>query len=342
MKLEKYYDKLDGRAYLKSPMSRFQHDDIVTDNPEMLRQLQLVERVAASSVPIFIQGEQGVGKEQIVKFAVRRAERAVKWYTLLNCAAIPKERWGTELFGRSGYELIGRNNSILDACNGGTLFLKDVNLMPRDVQIRLVETLKKKEPAQQGTRPRYDIRVIAAYTTQPGRKETCSNLTEEMFYFLNIIKVRVPPLRERPEDVALLASYFLEEITMEYGMRHTFSWEMLSALVSMEWEDNTRQLKNTVERLAWMSESETISDLELLRECVSQPDQDQPVLSIPSERPNFMEEGRGLKEMVGDYEMFIIRMYLERYGSLRKAAKALKVSPASLSRKLSGERKEED
>ncbi len=335
MHLEDYFENVEGRARLRCDITDFLHDDIITDNPEMIRQLRLIERVASSSAPILIEGEQGVGKEQFARYAFNRSERHARNYVQLNCAAIPKEKWAVELFGQvpsvsSGF----RNGSILDVSSGGTLFIKDVNMMPRDIQVRLVDLLNEQIPDKAGGRPHYDIRIIAAYRSSSSQRETFSHLTEELYYHLNVIKVRIPPLRERPEDILLTATYYLQQITSEYNLRHSFGWNVLSMLLDIDWADNTRQLRNTVERLVWLSESEVIRDPELLMECVSSPVRNRQELPRAVKPDIGVSRNRSLKELVSDYEIFIINQYIERYGSLRKAAAALSVSPASLSRKL--------
>lgn len=332
MNINDYCVNDNGVARLKNPIQGYIHGDIVTANPEVLKQLQLLERTACTTAPIMIEGELGIGKEMYAQYVHAHSNRANRQYTSFNCATVPKDRCETELFGTGQSFFGGRKDGLLNLTDGGTFFFKDINQLSKDIQNKLLEAVDGGIVSKNSAA--YDVRIVASYTEEMQDKRLFFGMTEELYYYLNIIKIRLLPLRERREDIILLAFYFLEQMVRGYSMHHAFSWEVLSAMVEMDWPNNIRQLKNAVERMVWLSDQEIIGDVNLLYECAKIPRQMQAEPSATEQVAWLAGADRSLKEIVSEYEIFVIKEYVERYGSLRKAAQVLKVSPASLSRKL--------
>lgn len=334
MNINDYCIDAGGHAELRRPLEAFMHDDIVSDDPEILRQLKLIERTAASNAPILIEGEKGTGKEMFAQYAFTRSSRADKRYIRFNSATIPRERCGTELFGtgRAG-AAAQAPASVLRYADGGTLFLNDVDLLPADIQNRLAETLSGHTEDGMSL----DIRLIAALSSGKSTPDMCEGISENLYYYLNVIRLTIPPLRERPQDIVLLSMFFVNRIRTEYHLNRRLGFNVLTALAAFDWPNNTRQLKNAIERIMWLSESEVIDDLSLLSECLPDTTVRKNAGVLPFVHDTAFGDGRSLKEIVSEYELFIINQYIDRYGSIRKAAEALQVAPSSLSRKLNME-----
>ena len=327
MIITEYCDNENGIAVLRQPLERYLHDDIVSDNTDVLRQLSLIDRTAQSDAPIMIEGEKGTGKEHFAQYAYTRSRRFGKQYMYFNALSVSRDHYGSELFGSpAGQE------GVLSRTNGGTLFINDVNLLPQDIQRQLLTAISI--PKVRDGKPEFDIRLIGSYTCSDDDSRDLSGLTEELYYYISILKIQVPPLRRRREDILLLSMFFLDQVNQSYGLDYHFSWEVLASMIEMDWPDNIRQLKYTVERMVWLTEGATIDNMALLADCVKPMGNTNPLQEthFPQSIPE--NENRSLKEMVADYERMIIRQYIKKYGSLRKAAKALQVAPASLSRKL--------
>ena len=332
MILSDYCTNENGAAILKQPIDLYLHDDIVSNNADVIRQLNLIERTAKSDAPVIIEGEKGTGKEHFAQYAYSRSLRYRKQYNYFNCASFARERFETELFGS---DTPSYHEGLLARTNGGTLFINDINLLPHDIQNKLLGAV-----AQYGNttgEPPFDIRLIGSCTRNENNPVQFDGLTEELYYYISIIRIQIPPLRRRREDILLLAMFFLDQINNSYGINRMFSWDVLSSMIDMDWPGNIRQLKYTVERMAWLTEGDLISNMSLLAECAHPMGYAQQIgdpQMLPEIRDN---DKRSLKALVSEYERMIIRQYIKKYGSLRKAAKVLQVAPASLSRKLNAE-----
>ncbi len=335
MIISDYCSHENGLAILRQPLERYLHDDIVSDNADVIRQLNLIDRTAQSDAPIMIEGEKGTGKEHFAQYAYARSRRFGRQYTYFNALSVSSDRYGAELFGSAAGQ-----EGLLSRTNGGTLFINDVNLLPQNIQRQLLTAISI--PRVSGGKPEFDIRLIGSYTCSEDDPGALSGLTEELYYYISILKIQVPPLRRRREDILLLAMFFLDQANQSYGLHSRFGWDVLASMLEMDWPDNIRQLKYTVERMIWLTEGDVIDNMALLADCAK------PMGNTAQARearfPEHIPENetRSLKEMVADYERMIIRQYIKQYGSLRKAAKALQVAPASLSRKLNAADEEEE
>lgn len=335
MNISDYCENVKGVAKLRVPISTFVHDDIVTDNPTMLEQLAYLEKTSMTSAPIMIYGEKGSGKDLYAKYAHNHSPRKNNQFSDIRCTTIPDGFYERTFFGGELWSSMGREG-LLRRTNYGTLFLSDVDTVPTDVQYKLYEALSGNS-ADTGL----DIRVIASINT---RKESLpfDGLIEELFYYLNVIRITLPPLRERPEDMLLLIFYFLNEINADYRMQKEMSWEILNALLEKDWGGEIKQLKNIVSKLVWMTDGNLISNPAFLEDATALQTRESSFRSV-TDAVTFVEESsKTLKEMVHDYEVMVINQYIQKYGSLRKAAKALGASPASLSRKLNLDSSEDE
>jgi DNA-binding NtrC family response regulator len=220
-------------------------DVILGCSPKMREVLSIVERVAPTDVRVLISGENGSGKELVAKAIQRLSKRNARPFVEVNCAAIPNELIESELFGH----------------DGGTLFLDEIGDMSLNAQAKVLRALEEGKIERVGGNKQItvDVRVIAATNKNLAEAIRQNLFREDLYHRLNVIPVNVPPLRERREDIPLLAVAFAEDICRRNGMApKRLSEEVLRRLRAMEWTGNVRELRNTVERLVIMTPGDVI------------------------------------------------------------------------------------
>lgn len=319
MRIQDYCDVADGALRLRMPLRQFSRGEIVTDNRDMIRQLDLLERVGKGNVPLTILGEKGTGKDRIAQYAHAVSKRKNAPFIKTNCAYLPQERMHMELFGSAS----SNDRGLLSQASGGSIYIENVDMMTSYIQYKLMERIQ----ATQG-KPG-DVRYMVCLRDQR-RTSRGQGLTDQMLYYFNTMVFEVPPLRSRPEDILLLTLQQLQKVKTEYHIERTISPEVMSAMLAYDWPTNIRQLTHTVERMAFLSDDRVMDSVALLNRCLIGNQQLQTVGKSEAQPP----EAKSLKQIMQDYEIMIINQYIERCGSLRKAAAALKSSPATLSRKI--------
>jgi two-component system response regulator GlrR len=239
--------------------------EIITCSPEMHALLDQVPRVAKSLSSVLIQSESGTGKELLARAIHRCSERADAPFVAVNCSAIPESLFEAELFGYEKGAFTGANRAhqgLVQAASTGTLFLDEVGDMPLNFQAKLLRAIQEKEVRPVGaieTVP-VEFRIIAATHRDLKEEIAEGRFREDLFYRLNVINLRLPPLRERREDIALLATHFLS--SLQGYPPHTvkaFAPEALEMLVSASWPGNVRQLQNVMEQILTLASSPLIS-----------------------------------------------------------------------------------
>lgn len=244
-----------------------QHDDlaIITRNPKMLELFEQLKMVAPSEASVLITGESGTGKELFAHSMHKASNRKDKPFIPINCAAIPADLLESELFGHVKGAFTGANKDhlgLLQAAQGGTLFLDEIGDMPLSLQVKLLRVLEEKRVRPVGSTASIpiDVRIISATHRDLPKMILDQNFREDLYYRLNVIHFRLPPLRERREDIALLAEAFLTEIaTRQKPAVRAFAPGALEALTAADWPGNIRQLYNAVEKMVILSPSPIIS-----------------------------------------------------------------------------------
>jgi transcriptional regulator with GAF, ATPase, and Fis domain len=289
-----------------------------------------VDKVAPTDITVLLEGETGTGKELIAREIHRRSARANGPFLTLNCGAIPESLLETELFGhvRGAFTgAVAARVGRFQAASGGTLLLDEVGEMTPGLQVKLLRALEEKQVTRVGdTRPEaVDIRVVAATHRVLEDEVRRGAFREDLFYRLNTLSLRLPPLRERGDDVLVLARYFLGLFTAEYKTRaRGFSPQALAAMRKHAWPGNVRELKNRIQRGVLLAERPLLrpEDLELSAEDAA------PVLPLARAREEFQRR--------------YIEQILERNGGNRThAARELGVDPRTVFRfleKLEAER----
>ncbi len=225
-------------------------DTIDTRHTAMLELLKLATRVAASPLPVLIEGESGTGKELLARHIVRNSPRHDKPFIAVNCAAIPESLMESELFGHTKGAFTGAvsdRRGLFAEADGGTLFLDEIGEMPVKLQARLLRVLQEGEIHPLGSaRPRkVDVRIIAATNVDIEQALAEKLFREDLFYRLNGLRLSLPPLRERPEDIPLLTERFLRDAGRE---DFPVSTEAMHLLLHHHWPGNVRELENTIRR----------------------------------------------------------------------------------------------
>jgi len=262
---------------LEGELARIKHSragtlhfkDIITQSPDMHRVLRLAQKAAASSIPVLISGESGVGKELIARAIHGSGERRAKPFVTVNCGAIPENLVESILFGHEKGSFTGaterHTGKFLEAA-GGTLFLDEIGELPPAEQVKLMRVVQDGEVEPVGARKpvKVDIRLISATNRDLIADVKAGRFREDLFYRLHVFPIAVPPLRRRPADIPVLARHFLARFAAEEGKRiRAISPEALRVLSAFHWPGNIRQVENAIFRAVVLAEEDTLGLNEL-------------------------------------------------------------------------------
>jgi DNA-binding NtrC family response regulator len=248
-------------------------DGVIGSSEPMRRLAELVQRVAATEASVFITGESGTGKELIARSVHRQSRRGEGPFVAVNCAAFPDALLESELFGHVKGAFTGADEArrgLMEAASGGTFFLDEVSEMPLELQAKLLRVLQERVVRRVGgeSETPIDIRVIAATNRDPDELVGAGLLRQDLFFRLNVVPLRVPPLRERKEDIPRLAHHFLRLFAEQYerdgDQPLRLSVDSVQALLEHSWPGNVRELQNLMERvvsLAGPGEEVRVGDL---------------------------------------------------------------------------------
>jgi DNA-binding NtrC family response regulator len=325
----------DARADLALVDESFAHryPDIVGRGPAMLAVLRQVDRVADTGVPVLFEGESGTGKELFARALHASSGRASARFVAENCAALPDSLLENELFGHERGAFTGADaaaSGLFERADGGTLFLDEVGDMSVNLQKRLLRALQEGEVRRVGGSVvrKVDVRVVTATNRDLLTLVREGRFREDLYYRLAVVKVRVPPLRERREDIPILCDHFLGRLKTD-GKPRRITQATLDALVRYSWPGNIRQLENEIRRAAALSRG-AIEPEVLSREILD------PVAAL-AEAPPAQDGavGRNLKALVEDLEIRVVRRVMEREGgNISRASRTLGLSRLGLRKKL--------
>jgi len=317
---------------LKRQLSQqFGHKEIIGISEPLLRVFDIIEKVAPTKANVLITGESGTGKGLIAETIHHNSPRSDKPFMSINCAAIPETLLESELFGYKKGAFTGATSDkvgLITMANEGTLFLDEIGDMPPAIQSKLLNVLESGEvlPLGDTKTKTVDVRIISATNKDI---EACIKqgiFREDLYYRLNVIEIKMPPLRERRDDIPLLAEHFLKESILSKNKDlKGFDESAMKALISYPWPGNVRELRNVVERAIILSEGRMITINELPQK-VRQGRDRQRIQDL---------DMQPLKAMVSEYEKEIIINALKRFnGNKEMVVKTLGIDLATLYRKI--------
>ncbi|MCC7032695.1 MAG: sigma-54-dependent Fis family transcriptional regulator [Acidobacteria bacterium] len=304
---------------------------MVGDSPAMARLREQVAMAAPTNGRVLILGENGTGKELVARTIHQLSRRRLGPFVEVNCAAIPEELIETELFGHVKGAFTGSvadKPGRFEQASGGTIFLDEIGDMSLKTQAKVLRVLQEQVMERVGgtQRIRVDVRVLAATNKDLVAEIRAGRFREDLYFRLNVIPIFVPPLRDRPDDIPVLADHFMAVVAAEYGRRpKRLAPEAMARLQQYHWPGNVRELRNTIERLVIMVEGDTIiaQDLAFLGRDAGRP------AEPPAPATGRLAEARDQFEK--DY---ILRALAAAHGNMSKTAEMLGVERSNLYKKM--------
>ena len=308
---------------------RYSFSNIIGDSAPMKQVLELVRRVMGKDTTVFIIGETGTGKELVARSIHHHGPRKNGRFVAINCAAIPESLVEDELFGHEKGAYTGassRRAGRFEEADGGTLFLDEICKLSPQAQPKLLRVLQEREITRiggSGTLP-VDVRIICATSRDPLEEVKAGKFMEELYYRLNVFPIRLPPLRDRKEDIPALVDYFIPRFNRTLGTSVVgIAQEAMELLKSYNWPGNVRELENTIHNSVLMAEEDVIKAEHL-------------PLRIQGVRESGGKRGQmNLAEMLSDVERrTILRVLAEEGGNRTRAARRLGISRQTLITKI--------
>ena len=306
---------------------------LVASSAPMREVYSLVERASEYKTTVLVTGESGVGKEVVARTIHELSDRSPQPFIGINCAAIPETLIESELFGHRRGAFTGAEHEALGVfreAEGGTLFLDEIGELPPAMQVKLLRVLQEKEvrPVGEPKPLPTDVRIISATARTLEVEVEAGRFRADLFYRLNILRIHIPPLRERGEDLAILADQLLRDLSRRLGKAvEPLDSEVLELLGTYAWPGNTRELENTLERALILSEGEHLSS-KLFPFTADRLSASPQGGSADTEDLSIKRRGRALEEQ-------LIRLALQRTaGNRTQAARILEISPRALHYKL--------
>ena len=257
--------ELRAATAVKPTLTVEQHQESIVGQSEAMQQVfKMIGRVSHSDAPVMITGESGSGKELVARAIHHYSQRTAKGFVAINCAAIPEHLLESELFGHEKGSFTGATGQRIgrfEQSHGGTLFLDEIGDMPMVLQGKILRVLQGGEFSRVGGNDvlKSDVRVIAATNKNLELEVTERRFREDLFYRLNVVRIQLPPLRQRTEDVRLLAEYFVQKVASQKRLpRMQLSEEAVRTLEAYSWPGNVRELENTIQRACVFATSEVL------------------------------------------------------------------------------------
>jgi len=298
---------------------------LVAKSPLVLEKLDLIDRVARTDSSVLILGESGVGKELFAEQIHLRSDRRTKPFVRVNCAALPEGLLESELFGHvkgAFTDAFANRKGRFELADGGTMFLDEIGDMPLRLQAKLLRVLQQKTFERVGSSDtlEVDVRIVAATNRDIESLVESGEFRSDLYYRLNVLPVHVPPLRQRKEDIAALAEFFLKRICRETNKKIAgFTDAAMGAMLSYSWPGNIRELENAVERAVVIAKDQSIGIDDLL------------IGSQAGGEDEFV--GKSLREGLINFKRHFIRRALEESGwNQTEAARVLDIQRTYLSR----------
>jgi two-component system, NtrC family, response regulator PilR len=305
-------EQLAGRARFAQLLGR---------SRPMQKVFELIGKIHSTRTNVLITGESGTGKELVARALHSEGSRAKHPFVAVNCGAIPDELMESELFGHKKGAFTGAvadKPGLFHEANNGTLFLDEIGELSLGLQVKLLRALqeRKVKPVGATEEGEVDVRVIAATNRDLEAEVARGAFRADLYYRLNVIELRLPPLRQRREDIPLLADHFLRRFSAEHGRPVRLSADAMRKVESYDFPGNVRELENLIERAVALSSGPMIERADL-------PEVKTARAPTPDPSPEFPSEGIDLDRLVGDFERAWVTRALDHTGGVRKRAAAL-------------------
>ena len=301
------------------------YQDIIGQSPAMNKVFETIEKVAKTDANVLITGENGTGKELVARALHRRSDRSERVFISVDMGAIPENLFESELFGHKKGAFTDANEDRagrFEVASGGTLFLDEIGNLPLQLQPKLLSAIETRKIMRVGSNKPIDIDIRLICATNEPIREMVQNqqFRQDLLYRINTIEIELPPLRERAEDISLLADHFLEEYVEKYGKDiQTLSEPALRKLEKYQWPGNVRELQHAVERAVIMTEHNVLQPEDFL------------LTSTSSDEASIVFDDYNLEEV----EKTVIRKALDKHdGNISKSADELGLTRSSLYRRM--------
>lgn len=323
--------------YLRQQLrGKYKFDNIIGNSPAIQPVFARMEKILITDSTVLILGESGTGKELVARAIHYNGLRKEKPFIAINCGAIPAELLESELFGHVRGSFTGAvadKPGKFELANKGTIFLDEIGTMPLQLQMKLLRVLQEQELERVGSTnsTKLDVRVISATNADLEERVHRGDFREDLYYRLNVIPIHLPPLRDRREDIPLLAKHFLKKICTE--MRRPIlemSQAATRAMEDYQWPGNVREMENVIERTVALTDSDIIDLQDLPPQIggIAQKDSNLPSLQIP-------EEGLDLADEIAHIEQALIKQAMERSSNVKaRAASLLNINRTTLVEKI--------
>lgn len=337
----------------KQLKKKYRFEGLIGDSAEMQKVFEMIEKIADTESTVLITGESGTGKEMIAKTIHYSSSRSEAPFIPVNCAAIPKDLLESELFGHEKGAFTGALNTRIgrfELANKGTLFLDEVGELAPHLQVKLLRVLQEREFERVGgiKTIKVDVRILAATNSDLEKAVKEGRFREDLYYRLNVIPLRIPPLRERRDDIPLLIDHFAIEFARKRKRQPLrFTKDALNALLHYDWPGNVRELKNLIERLTILVNGD-VADVHDLPEkfqsaCSLKSDSTPGNNSFvfpagnlyPVDSEDIPDEGIDLNRLIDDIERDLILKAIRKAGGVKsKAASLLNLNRTTLIEKM--------
>jgi two-component system, NtrC family, response regulator PilR len=308
---------------LKAQISHISSAEVLGKSQAMRKVLELVTRIAPAKTTVLITGESGTGKERVARAIHERSERSSAPFLVVNCGALPEALMESELFGHEKGAFTGaasKSLGLFRQCEGGTVLLDEVGELPLSLQVKLLRVLQERmvRPVGGAQEIPVDVRVLAATNRDVEADVASGKFRQDLYYRLNVIRLELPPLRERAEDIPLLAERFIRRFAAEMGKEVVgFSPDGLRALTAYRFPGNVRELENVIERAVALSGARVIGLGDLPTSISGHASASaETLLELPP-------EGLKLEEVLNEAERRLLVAALDRTGGVRKRAAEL-------------------
>ena len=266
--------KAEERERLKSENLRFKQalqaeydfKNIIAKSHQMIEIFQLIKKVADYNTTVLLTGGSGTGKELVARALHYNGNRRDKSFIAVNCGAIPENLLESELFGHvkgAFTDAVRNKNGLFEEADGGTICLDEIGELPKDLQVKLLRVIQEGELRRVGDSKsrKIDVRIIAATAKDLMEEIKKGNFREDLFYRLNVVPIKIPPLRERQGDIPLLVNHFIERYAKKFGKAVKGISDMaMNLLISYAWPGNVRELENIIERAVILEDTEVIRE----------------------------------------------------------------------------------